>query len=411
MVDLVILSVYWFGIGYLWNSLAGLVLPPLVARLVGEGTKNTWLGLLEWLGLVLALIIQPTTGAMSDGSPSRFGRRRPFILVGSLAALGCLAGIASAGSFGSLLLFYVLLQAASNTAQGPYQGIIPDQVAVTQRAQASGFMGASNLLGTLAGFIVIGLIIRPRQNISVSLATFAVVVGLTAILTLALVPDRRLRRPAGSFAQRLRGGLPTPGRIGVAIGRYPDFFWLLVSRFLFWMGLVAVQSFAYFFLQDTFHLRSPRRQTATVLIAIVALAIVVTLASSTLVDRFGKKRLVGAGCALAAAAVAFLAIAPTLEVVYAGAAVLGIAGGLFVAVDWAFAVDLVPKAEAGRYMGFANLATAGSSAAARLVGGPLIDAINHFVPTLGYRVLYVVAAAAFAGSLLALRPVREILVE
>jgi hypothetical protein len=59
-------------------------------------------------------------------------------------------------------------------------------------------------------------------------------------------------------------------------------------------------------------------------------------------------------------------------------------------------------------MGFANIATAGSAGAARLVGGPLIDSINHFFPALGYRVLYVAAAAAFGGSILALRPVREI---
>lgn len=404
------MSIYWFGIGYLWNSLAGLVLPPMVERMVGQGTKNTWLGLLEWLGLVLALLVQPTAGAVSDGSPSRFGRRRPFILVGSLAALGCLAGVASAGSFWQLMLFYVLLQIASNIAQGPYQGMIPDQVPAEQRPQASGFMGASNLLGTLTGFVLIGLVIRPRHTAE-AMATFAIVLGATTILTLVLVPDQRLRAARASFAGRLRTGFPTPASVTAAMRQHPDFFWLLVSRFLFWMGLVAVQSFAYFFLQDTFHLRSPRRQTATVLIAIVALAIVVTLLSGPLVRRFGKKRLVGMACTLAAAAAGWLAVAPRLPAVYAGAALLGIAGGLFVAVDWALATDLVPKAEAGRYMGFANIATAGSSAAARLVGGPLIDAINHFRPTLGYRVLFVVAAAAFVGALVALRPVREILVE
>jgi Na+/melibiose symporter-like transporter len=401
------LSIYWFGIGYLWNSLAGLVLPPLVQRLVAPGTKNTWLGLLEWMGLLLAAVIQPTFGAVSDGSPSRFGRRRPFIVVGSVAVLACLAGLATAGSLATLMLFYVLLQVASNIAQGPYQGMIPDLVESSQRTQASAFMGASNLLGTLAGFVVIGLIIMPRQHYR-AIATMGAVVAVTALLTLAMVPDRRLPRPGLPFAQRLREGLPTPPRLRLAIREYPDFFWLLVSRFLFWMGLVGIQSFAYFFLQDAFHLRHPRKETATVLIGIVGLAIVVTLVSGPLVARFGKKRLVALSCALAAGAAAMLAVSPTLQWVYACAALLGVAGGLFVAVDWAFATDLVPKAEAGRYMGFANIATAGSAGAARLVGGPLIDSINHFFPALGYRVLYVAAAAAFGGSILALRPVREI---
>jgi MFS family permease len=67
--------------------------------------------------------------------------------------------------------------------------------------------------------------------------------------------------------------------------------------------------------------------------------------------------------------------------------------------------DIVPRADAGRYLGLANAATAGGSAAARLIGALLIDPLNRLLGTAdgGYIAVYGLALAAFLlGSLIAL---------
>ena len=90
--------------------------------------KSTYLGLLTFAGLMLAIIVQPIAGAISDRSGFSWGRRRPFILGGTLVAMLFLAGIGWVGSFLAIFVIYCLLQIASNTTQGPYQAFIPDLV-------------------------------------------------------------------------------------------------------------------------------------------------------------------------------------------------------------------------------------------------------------------------------------------
>ena len=67
-------------------------------------------------------------GSISDYVGSRWGRRRPFILVGSLLAAASLAGLALAPSFPLLLLFFLSLQLTANIARGPFAGLVPDLV-------------------------------------------------------------------------------------------------------------------------------------------------------------------------------------------------------------------------------------------------------------------------------------------
>ncbi|MBC7238690.1 MAG: PucC family protein, partial [Chloroflexi bacterium] len=82
---------------------------------------------------------------------------------------------------------------------------------------------------------------------------------------------------------------------------------------------------------------------------------------------------------------------------------IGVGIGIFSCVNWAWATDLVPAAEAGKYLGLSNLATAGSAAVARLLG-PAIDSVNHFFPKAGYSLVFLLAAAsAFVGLILILR--------
>ena len=86
---------------------------------------------------------------------------------------------------------------------------------------------------------------------------------------------------------------------------------------------------------------------------------------------------------------------------------IGIGYGLFFAVDWAFMQDLIPAGEAGLFMGFSNIATAGSGIIARLVAGPILDPMNHHqilgLPG-GYPVIFAIFFVwLLAGSLLILK--------
>jgi Na+/melibiose symporter-like transporter len=102
---------------------------------------------MTFVGLILAMIVQPLSGALSDRTRARWGRRRPWIAAGTLVDLLCLAIMALAGGYWALLVGYLLLQTSSNTAHGPAQGLIPDLVPAERRGLASGLKNLFDMAG------------------------------------------------------------------------------------------------------------------------------------------------------------------------------------------------------------------------------------------------------------------------
>ena len=145
-IDYIKITILGFGLTALWGSLHSIVLPLRLLDFVPEALKNTYLGYLTFTGLILAMAVQPIAGAISDRSGFAWGRRRPYILVGMLLALLFLPGIGFCGNYVAILLIYCLLQISCNTAQGPYQGFIPDLVPEGKRGLASGVKSLLELL-------------------------------------------------------------------------------------------------------------------------------------------------------------------------------------------------------------------------------------------------------------------------
>ncbi len=115
-----------------------LILPMVVLDFASEANKNTYLGLMTFTGLIIAMLAQPVTGAVSDRTTARWGRRRPFIFGGVIGMLLLLPVIGMATTFAMLFTGYCLLQLASNVTQGPYQAFIPEMVPENKRGRASG---------------------------------------------------------------------------------------------------------------------------------------------------------------------------------------------------------------------------------------------------------------------------------
>ena len=88
--DQFFLSCFWFAYNFQWGALLAIVLPSQITAIVGDQHKELFNGLIPPLGAALSLVVTPLAGAISDRSASRFGRRRPFMLVGTLVNLAFL---------------------------------------------------------------------------------------------------------------------------------------------------------------------------------------------------------------------------------------------------------------------------------------------------------------------------------
>jgi MFS family permease len=416
-LDFALLSVYWIAIGYLWTSLGGLIIPDLVLQLVGKAHEGTALGVLEGIGSLMAVVWQPVVGAVSDRTRSQWGRRRPFIAIGTVGDVIFLVGLALSGSYWVVVIFYFLLQTASNTAQGPYQGLMPDVVPTAQRGTASGYYGLSNVLGLFAGTVGAGLILAHLGR-TLAILSICVLLVVAMVPTVTLIPDRA-EPTAGQFAS-VRQAIATTFARPL---RHPDFLWLMASRLLILMGLVGIQSFVFFYFSNVFF-AGDRQATITATFTLQGLVIVsafaVSLPAARASDRFGRRPFILIGGVLGAIGLLILVfshymllpagliqpVARWLRVPELAAQatlvgiLIGVGYGLFFSVDWAFIQDVIPAHEAGLFMGFSNIATAGSGIIARFVGGLLLDPFNAGPRILGLPGGYPVVFTVFCSWLL-----------
>jgi MFS family permease len=88
---------------------------------------------------------------------------------------------------------------------------------------------------------------------------------------------------------------------------------------------------------------------------------------------------------------------PQLMAVYVGGSLIGASAGLFYSASWALGTDLVPREQAGRYLGLSNLAGAGAGAVGAYIGGPIADKMGYGLLFSLYGVLFLLSVVALAG--------------
>lgn len=383
------LSLYAFANSFLWNSLHPLVLPLLLLTLVPEEVKSTALGALTFVGLVLALLLQPLTGSWSDRLSSRWGRRRPFIVVGALLLAFLLPLLAYAPTFAVLFLVYLTIQSAGNLAQGPYQGLLPDLVPEAHRGAAAGAKNFAEILGIILAALLVGRLFLAGDRLLMALAAIAGVVLAAALLTAALI-----REPDASD---VAAPLPPWRVFAFSVRQHADFVWFLVSRLFFIIAITSVQTFTLFYIRDVIAVDDPVAAASDLITVIGAAILLVAYPAGIAADRWGRRSLLVFSGVLGALGALLLLAADSYRDVVLYGILLGLSTGIFLSVNWALATDLIPANEAARFLGLTNIATAGGAALARL-HGPLIDLFNRQAEDLGYRVLLVLIALWFLLS-------------
>jgi Na+/melibiose symporter-like transporter len=402
--DYVKITILGFALTALWGSLHSIILPLRIIDFVAESQKNTYLGLLTFTGLVITMAVQPIVGAISDRSGFSWGRRRPYILLGVMLSVLLLPGIGLAGSYAAIFVFYCLLQISSNTAQGPFQAFIPELVPEGKRGRASGVKGLLEILG---GVALVRLIAYFMGNyfageggswLWLALGVLAIVLLGAMIATVLMVKER-----PGVVSSKLPPLSTLYKSFKIDIKANRSFILFLVSRGLMGMPGVMLQIFALYYLMDVIGIANPAKTAADLLIVVGVCLLAAVYPAGRLSDRIGRKPIIVSAGLIGALGIVLLFFSQSYMHVMLSGAVLGIANGALLSGSWALATDLVTKSEEARYLGLTNLAMAGGSALARLIG-PVIDFFNNISSGLGYQVMLLVCFICFiAGTLLIIK--------
>jgi len=409
-LDLFTINTYWFGLSMMWNSLHVIILPAVLLEYVPETHKNTYLGLMTFVGLIIAMIIQPIAGLLSDRMKSRWGRRRPWITLGTGLDFIFLAILGWAGGLIWLVIGYIGLQFTSNLAHGPAQGLIPDKVPPEQHGAASGIKNLFDMGGLVVASLIMGSLLDPdTPETLIPLGVVSAVLLVSALVTIIgtrEVPGTSVEEHLDKITQSQPRAQPR-GRLNLPKRNSP-YTWLIASRFLFLVGIYDIQVFAQYYIRDVIPTENPIKLTGDLLASITLALIACALVGGWVGDRVGHKRVqyLASGIGSVGCLLLLMARDATSLMIYGG--ITGVGIGLFITSNWALLSKMAPLAQAGVYMGLTNIATAGSGAVGRLMG-PVIDWLNNANPGVynGYTAMFIFGAICTALSAVILTRVKE----
>src|SRR3989441_9122126 len=199
------LSAFWFGSNFLWIPLTTVLIQAQVDEVVPKGSQNTAIGVALGVGGVLAMTVPPIVGAWSDRLNTRWGRRRPIMVAGTLLTIPGLLILMAANNYPEIVIGDAIIQFFFNAAGAAYAGIIPDVVPAQQVGKTSGFLATMTQLGIGGGLWLTGLIrhSRPSYLEIGAVAALTLIPTVWAARTEGLV--RIARPPKRQLAESCRG--------------------------------------------------------------------------------------------------------------------------------------------------------------------------------------------------------------
>ena len=355
-----------------------------VQAVVGRDQATSAAGLILGVGAIAALIANPLFGRLSDRTTSRFGRRRPWMVGGSIALAGFLFVIAVANSVPMLLVGWFCAQLAANACFAAYLATLADHVPPSQTARISALGGVMQNVGVLAALYIAGFFTASM----IPLFMIPAAIGVLGMFVFALVlPDKQLTVKPPS-----RGLASWVETFWVSPRRYPDFAWAWWSRFLLYLGSFMFTTFRFFWMTDHLAL-STEDATRTVLVGVLVYTVTLVVfgqAAGVVSDRLGRRKVfVFASTALFAVGLLLLTQVNSVGQFYVVEAILGAAFGIYMGVDMALVLAVLPRPEdCGKDLGVFNIANAGPQSLAPFVGAVLIGGAAK-----NYDLMYLVAAA------------------
>jgi MFS family permease len=437
------------GDGAHWAPISFVLLPVGAALVAGNGAALV-IARSTSAGAVFAVLVPVLVGYLSDRTTSRYGRRRPWMVAGTILNLVGLGLMALAGSVPALIGAFLLIQISNNGAFAAYSAVIPDVVPTRQNGQASGLLNGMQQLGTVVGLAVIQLLFTAlgssRSGLVGSYLVIALLAAGSLVVSVAAIPEKpleRVRRAAARVPQTaliagvalavgvvsleavLLGfdnililvvfGLLTiaAGAVAVAFGaRIPevravlaplaerDFFWVLTTRFFNTFGVYVIAPFIALYFRDVVGSKNFGADSALWLLAVIGGGILPAVFGGYLSDRAGQRKIfvyLASGTQALVSLVLVFTLIDSAALLYLLGIIFGLGFGAYQAVDWALACDVLPDKEkaAAKDMALFHVSLTLPQVLGPAIFGVVLFELNREGGNLGYRIVFASAAVWF----------------
>ena len=331
-----------------------------VNSLVGIERAPDSLALVAGIAALLAMVGNPFFGKMSDRTSWRLGMRRPWMVIGLAGgSLGILI-VALAPSIAVVLVGWCLAQLFFNALLAAMVAVLPDQVPAAQRGLVAGVLGICTPIASVSGTFVVKLFTGNQ------LAMFGAPCAISGFFIL-----------------------------------------LFASRFMFVLAYAFLATYQAYYLLEKIGSTKAEVPQQIFLGTLVQSAVVVaaSLIGGKLSDRTGRRKIFVLTASIVYGVAMFvIAVASNFNGFLVGMAIGGLGFGIYVAVDLALVVDVLPdKDNAAKDLGVFNMAGALPFSIAPGIA-PAILAVGGG----SYGVLYGVAGVCAIIGAVAILPVKRV---
>ncbi len=450
--DYIFINSNWFALTLRSQVLAGLLIPLLVQGFVGDAQKGSYYGTIRLWALMLALLMQSLFGLISDHSHLKWGRRRPFIFLGTILEVIIIfsfiwiAGLTGMTGYSILFAAYMFSMVSSNMSQAGTQGLIPDVVPQAKRGIASGVkmllevplplvmvglviapmiskgnMPTSIVLTCLAMLVCMGLTMFVREkrsettSESLNWKPFVSLFLMTAVFTIIILGLGQVVKfiiPALNGASRFTFGVVGVIAMLVAVvaGIYASlavhldstvrkntsFFWFVISRLAALVAINNIATFLLYFVQEKFDLPGEQAAGLAGMLPMVlgGFVILFSLITGWLADRYSRRLLTALSGIIGAVGAAVMVFGQNITMMYVAAAIIGLSYALFNVASWALGTDIIPRERAGEFLGLQNLAGAGAGAIGAYIGGVIADQSGYVLMMAMFGVMFLLSSVA-----------------
>ncbi|MGN1094451.1 MAG: MFS transporter [Candidatus Neoclostridium sp.] len=370
------------------------------------GMSQTWSGVIMALDNVFALFLLPLFGALSDKTNTRFGRRKPYIVIGTICAVVFFILLPLIDRLWVFIFVLLLTLLSMSVFRSPAVALMPDVTCKPHRSKGNAII---NLMGTAGGMavLVLGMIFKTGEEGKTDF--FAYILATAGLMLLALIVFVLFVREKEWSAEMQEntakyypdeeqneresvGGKLTKSQL-------VSLMLILSSVALWYMGYNAVTSKYSVYAGEVLN----QNYNVTMLIAQGA-AIISYFPVGLLASAIGRKKsiLIGVGMLFTAfLCAAFMRAGSPVIVMYILFALAGVGWATINVNSFPMVVELAKGSDVGRYTGYYYTASMAAQTLTPVLSGALMDIAGNMLP------LFFYASVMVGGSFLTMLFVRH----
>ena len=400
-----------------WQMYDNLI-PKILTETFGIGESIS--GVIMASDNVLALFLLPLFGGLSDKCTSRLGRRRPFILFGTLSAVVLMLALplltdsyhAAPAPWKTtcFVLTLGLLLIAMGTYRSPAVALMPDVTPKPLRSKANAIINLMGAVGGIIYLIITTFLYKTAADVYVSYLPLFAIVGSIMLAALAVVMfcvnEPRLvaeqkayeeAHPEDSLTEVTESGETLPGDVRRSLS------FLLSSIALWFIGYNGVTTWFSVYAAESWNMTLG--QANTCLTIATAGAIVSYIPVGNVASRVGRRKTIRFGTLLLsgsfAAAFAYTMFSNAFSPILYGLFVLvGIAWASINVNSLPMVVEMCKGSEVGKFTGLYYTFSMSAQIATPIAAGWLLENV-------GYKTLFPYAAMFVFASFLTMGFVRH----